>query len=68
MNTGLLVRLPRISHKPIMWGRVSVTRPQGYRDLFIGDRSDGFANFEGRMTEVAIRGALYRVRFLSIQW
>jgi hypothetical protein len=43
--------------KPIISGRLSVTRPLGCKDLFVGGRSDGFANLEGRMAEVAIRGA-----------
>ena len=43
--------------KPIISGRVSVTRPEDCKDLFVGGRSDGFANLEGRMAEVAIRGA-----------
>jgi hypothetical protein len=45
------------AEKPIISGRVSVTRPKGCRDLFVGGRSDGYANLEGRMAEVAIRGA-----------
>jgi hypothetical protein len=43
--------------KPIISGRLSVTRPKGCKDLFVGGRSDGFANLEGRMAEVAIGGA-----------
>jgi hypothetical protein len=38
-------------------GKVSVTRPKACGDLFVGGRSDGFANLEGRMAEVAIREA-----------
>jgi len=45
------------AEKPIISGRVSITRPKGCKDLFVGGRSDGFANLEGRMAEVAIRGA-----------
>jgi hypothetical protein len=35
-------------------GKVSVTRPTNSRDVFVGGRSDNFANFEGRVAEVAI--------------
>jgi len=41
---------------PIFSGKVSVTRPDGCRDVFVGGRSDNFANFEGRMTEVVVYG------------
>lgn len=43
--------------QPILSGQVSVTRPAGNRDVFIGGRSDNFANFEGRLAEVAIFAA-----------
>jgi hypothetical protein len=39
---------------PIISGRVSVARPKGCRELFIGGRSDNFANLEGRVADVAI--------------
>ncbi len=42
--------------KPIISGKVSVTRPDGCIDVFVGGRSDNFANLEGRMAEVAIYG------------
>jgi len=42
--------------KPIISGKVSVTRPAGCKDVFAGGRSDNFANFEGRMAEVAVYG------------
>lgn len=35
-------------------GKASVTRPAGNRDLFVGGRSDNFANFEGRLAEIAV--------------
>lgn len=40
--------------KPIFSGKVSPTRPQGCKDVFVGGRSDNFANFEGRMAEFAV--------------
>ncbi|MBN2292565.1 MAG: hypothetical protein JXM70_09080, partial [Pirellulales bacterium] len=40
--------------EPIISGKVSVTRPAGCNDVFIGGRSDNFANFEGRLAEVAV--------------
>ncbi len=40
--------------EPIFAGTVSVTRPSGCRDVFVGGRCDGFANFEGRMAETAL--------------
>jgi len=40
--------------QPIFSGTVPVTRPEDSRDVFIGGRSDNFANFEGRLAEVAI--------------
>jgi len=40
--------------EPIFSGKASVTRPAGSRDVFVGGRSDNFANFEGRLAEVAI--------------
>ena len=40
--------------QPIFSGTVPVTRPGDSRDVFVGGRSDNFANFEGRMAEVAI--------------
>jgi hypothetical protein len=40
--------------QPIFSGKVSVTRPADSRDVFVGGRSDNFANFEGRLAEVAI--------------
>jgi len=42
--------------EPIFSGKVSVTRPDGCKDVFIGGRSDNFANFEGRIAEVAVYG------------
>jgi len=44
--------------KPIFSGKVSPARPQGCNDVFVGGRSDNFANLEGRMAEVAV----FRVR------
>ncbi len=43
--------------EPIFTGTASVTRPDGCNDVFIGGRSDRFANFEGRMAEVALFSA-----------
>jgi hypothetical protein len=40
--------------QPILSGAVPVTRPNECQDVFIGGRSDRFANFEGRVAEVAI--------------
>ncbi len=40
--------------RPIFSGKVSVTRPAHSQDVFVGGRSDNFANFEGRLAEVAI--------------
>jgi len=40
--------------EPIFSGKVTATRPDGCRDVFIGGRSDNFANLEGRMAEVAV--------------
>ena len=40
--------------QPVFSGKVSVTRPAESRDVFVGGRSDNFANFEGRLAEVAI--------------
>lgn len=40
--------------KPIISGRASITRPQGCSDVFIGGRSDNFANFEGRIADAAL--------------
>jgi hypothetical protein len=40
--------------QPIFSGEVSVTRPAESRDVFVGGRSDNFANFEGRLAEVAV--------------
>lgn len=40
--------------KPIISGRAGVSRPQDCSDVFIGGRSDNFANFEGRVADVAI--------------
>jgi len=42
------------SAEPIISGKVSITRPAGCQDVFLGGRSDDFANFEGRMAEVAV--------------
>jgi hypothetical protein len=42
--------------QPIFSGKVSVARPADSRDVFVGGRSDNFANFEGRIAEVAIYG------------
>ena len=43
------------AEEPVISGKVSVSRPKGCKDLFVGGRSDGFANLEGRMAEIAIR-------------
>jgi hypothetical protein len=40
--------------QPVITGRAAVTRPQGCADVLIGGRSDNFANFEGRIADVAI--------------
>ena len=40
--------------QPIISGRATVTRPQGCSDVLIGGRSDNFANFEGRIADVAV--------------
>ncbi len=40
--------------QPIFSGPVPVTRPPDSRDVFLGGRSDNFANFEGRLAEVAV--------------
>ena len=40
--------------QPIFSGEVSVTRPADCRDVFVGGRCDNFANFEGRLAEVAV--------------
>ena len=40
--------------KPVLSGKVSLTRPKGCKDIFVGGRCDNFANFEGRLAEVAI--------------
>lgn len=40
--------------QPIFSGPVSVTRPADSREVFVGGRCDNFANFEGRLAEVAI--------------
>jgi len=40
--------------QPILTGKVSVTRPAGNQDVFVGGRCDNFANFEGRVAEVAV--------------
>jgi hypothetical protein len=45
--------------EPIISGRASVSRPRRCADVFIGGRSDNFANFEGRVADVAI----YRGQF-----
>jgi hypothetical protein len=42
--------------EPIFSGKVPLTRPDGCKDVFVGGRSDNFANFEGRMAEVALYG------------
>ncbi len=42
------------SQEPTFAGTVSVTRPQGCADIFIGGRSDNYANFEGRIVDVAV--------------
>ncbi len=44
------------SDKPILSGKLPVTRPEGCKDVFVGGRCDNFANPEGRMAEVAIYG------------
>ena len=40
--------------KPVISGLASVTRPAGCSDVFLGGRSDNFANFEGRIADAAI--------------
>lgn len=40
--------------KPVLSGKVSVTRPKECKDVFVGGRCDNFANFEGRVAEVAV--------------
>ena len=40
--------------EPIISARASVSRPKGCADVFIGGRSDNFANFEGRVADVAV--------------
>ncbi|MDZ7617809.1 MAG: LamG-like jellyroll fold domain-containing protein, partial [Patescibacteria group bacterium] len=40
--------------EPVFTGTASVTRPDGCNDVFVGGRSDQFANFEGRMAEAAL--------------
>ncbi len=40
--------------EPIIAGKAAVTRPAGCHDIFVGDRCDRFASFEGRMAEVAV--------------
>jgi len=42
------------SAEPVLSGRVPVTRPAGNRNVFVGGRSDNFANLEGRLAEVAV--------------
>ncbi len=39
---------------PVISSRVSVSRPEVCKEIFIGGRSDNFANFEGRISDVAI--------------
>ncbi|MBN2476629.1 MAG: hypothetical protein JXB62_18610 [Pirellulales bacterium] len=40
--------------KPIIAGRAGVTRPRDCSDVFLGGRSDNFANLEGRIAEAAV--------------
>lgn len=40
--------------QPVLSGKVSVTRPTGCKDAFVGGRCDNFSNFEGRVAEVAV--------------
>ncbi len=40
--------------EPIFAGKISVTRPDGCHDVFVGGRCDRFANFEGRIAEAAV--------------
>lgn len=42
------------SPEPELSGECDVTLPEGARPIFIGGRSDNFANFEGKLDEVAI--------------
>ncbi len=42
------------SQSPIIEGGVRVTRPKGCQELFVGGRSDSFANLEGRVADVVI--------------
>ncbi|KPJ70906.1 MAG: hypothetical protein AMS14_09850, partial [Planctomycetes bacterium DG_20] len=42
--------------EPEMAGEVAVSLPAGCRDVFVGGRCDNFANFEGKIDEVAVYG------------
>ena len=53
--------------EPVFFGNVSVRRPGESQDVFDGGRSDNFANFEGRMAEVAIF-AVYAPRCRTVIW
>ncbi|MGD8239785.1 MAG: hypothetical protein PVH68_14595, partial [Armatimonadota bacterium] len=44
------------STTPEIAGEAAVTRPSDAFDVFVGGRCDGFANWEGRITEAAIYG------------
>jgi len=39
---------------PEFGGEVTISRPANVDDLFVGGRSDGFASFEGKLSDVAI--------------
>jgi Concanavalin A-like lectin/glucanases superfamily len=42
------------NRKPEVAGEVGVTRPDSAPDLFVGGRSDNFANLEGKVAEAAV--------------
>jgi hypothetical protein len=42
------------NREPEIEGRATVSMPPDTRDVFIGGRNDNFANFEGRIDEVAV--------------
>jgi len=42
--------------EPEVAGEVAVSLPAGCGDVFVGGRCDGFANFEGKIDEVAVYG------------
>jgi hypothetical protein len=42
--------------EPEIVGELEVTHPPGVGPVFVGGRCDGFANFEGRVDEMAVYG------------